>query len=208
MEISLLRENLNNKISNLRFLEKSLEADLSELKNLKQDLKIVNEARALIVLASQVTQSKLENHLSGIVTLALKTVFGDRYSFKIRFVQRRNTTEADLLLLDGERETNPIYSDGYGLCDVISIALRISYWKLQNNSRNVILWDEPLRFLSKDLHDLVSEMIKKLSEKLDLQFIIVTHNKSLTKYADKLFLVERENEISKVSEIKKGKINE
>ncbi len=204
MKTSLLREKLQEKISDLKFLEKDLKSDIKDKELLSEELLVVNESRSLIILASQATQSKLENHLSGIVTLALKTVFGERYSFKIRFVQRRNTTEADLLLVDNGRETNPIYSDGYGVCDVISIALRISYWKLQNDSRNVIIWDEPLRFLSKDLHDLISVMIKEISKKLNLQFIIVTHNPSLIDHADKVFQIEREDEISKVSIIREN----
>ena len=204
MKISLLREKLQERISDLKFLEKDLKLDTKEKEILLEELKVVNESRSLIILASQATQSKLENHLSGIVTLALKTVFGERYSFKIRFVQRRNTTEADLLLVDDGRETNPIYSDGYGVCDVISIALRISYWKLQNNSRNVIIWDEPLRFLSKDLHDSISVMIKEISRKLNLQFIIITHNPSLINHADKVFRIERQGEISNVYVIKEN----
>ncbi len=204
MKTSLLREKLQEKISDLKFLEKDLKSDIKDKELLSEELLVVNESRSLIILASQATQNKLENHLSGIVTLALKTVFGERYSFKIRFVQRRNTTEADLLLVDNGRETNPIYSDGYGVCDVISIALRISYWKLQNDSRNVIIWDEPLRFLSKDLHDLISVMIKEISKKLNLQFIIVTHNPSLIDHADKVFQIEREDEISNVSIIREN----
>lgn len=208
MKTSLLREKLQEKISDLEFSKKSLKSSLLERKRLEKDLKVINETRSLIILASQATQNKLENHLSDIVTLALKTVFGDSYSFKIKFVQRRNTTEADLILVENGRETNPIYSDGFGLCDVISLALRIGYWKLQN-SRNVIIWDEPLRFLSKDLHDLVSVMIKQISEKLNLQFIIITHNTSLTNNADKLFLVEKgsnlSNNCSKVSILKEEK---
>ena len=204
MKTSLLREKLQEKVSDLSFLEKSLKSDVQTKESLKEKLKVVNESRSLITLASQATQSKLEGHLSGIVTLALKTVFGERYSFKIKFVQRRNTTEADLLLVDNGRETNPIYSDGYGVCDVISIALRISYWKLQNDSRNVIIWDEPLRFLSKDLHDLMSIMIQEISKKLNLQFIIITHNPSLIKHADKVFQIERDGEISKVSIIRES----
>ena len=45
---------------------------------------------------------------------------------------------------------------------------------------------------SRDLQPLASLMIKKLSELLDLQFIIVTHNEDLASNADKIFYVEKD----------------
>jgi len=201
MKIYLNREKLQQKIDVLRYLKKDLESDVKENKTLNKDLKTLTETRSLITLASKTTQGKLENNLSGIVTLALKTVFGNRYSFKVKFVQRRNTTECDLLLVENGRETHPIYSDGFGVCDIISLASRISYWKLQGDSRNVMLLDEPFRFLQgKKLHDLAATMIKEISKKLNLQFIIVTNEGFLIKQADKKFVVERIGGISKVTE--------
>jgi DNA repair exonuclease SbcCD ATPase subunit len=49
--------------------------------------------------------------------------------------------------------------------------------------------DEPFRFVSSDLQDRASQMVKELSEKLGLQFIIITHNPTLASYADKTFEV-------------------
>ena len=51
----------------------------------------------------------------------------------------------------------------------------------------VIILDEPLRFLSVDLQERASIMIKEISKKLGLQFLIVTHESTLASYADKVF---------------------
>jgi DNA repair exonuclease SbcCD ATPase subunit len=61
--------------------------------------------------------------------------------------------------------------------------------------------DEPLRFLSEDLQEKASLMIKELSKKLKLQFIIITHEPTLATYADKEFRVTIKNGISNVKEL-------
>jgi len=200
MLTSYLREQLNAKKTELEIYKKQKLELVKEKEKQQKDIESSLEARDIIILAAKETQKQLEIHFSNLVTMALRSVFNDKYSFKIAFETRRNTTEADLLLVENKREMRPLDSSGYGVCDVISLALRISYWKLQD-SRNCILWDEPLRFLSSDLHDLVSKTIKEISEKLNLQFIIVTHNEALTNFADKVFYVTKRNGKSDIKTI-------
>ena len=64
----------------------------------------------------------------------------------------------------------------------------------------IIIMDEPMRFLSEEYQENASEMIKEISNKLGIQFIIVTHNQTLTAYADKVFEVSIRKGISKVKE--------
>jgi DNA repair exonuclease SbcCD ATPase subunit len=60
--------------------------------------------------------------------------------------------------------------------------------------------DEPLRFLSSDNQEKASRMIKELSQRLGIQFIIVTHESILASYADKVFEVSIRKGRSKVIE--------
>ena len=72
--------------------------------------------------------------------------------------------------------------------DVAAFALRIASWSMSMpHSQNTIILDEPLRFLSADCQEKASAMIKELSQRLGLQFIIVTHESVLASYADKVF---------------------
>lgn len=41
-------------------------------------------------------------------------------------------------------------------------------------------------------------MIKEVSDKLGIQFIIVTHDPMLTKFADKVFEVRQKRKVSKI----------
>lgn len=152
--------------------------------------KNLEKARVLIQKASKITQQKLSIKISEIVSSALKAVFEDSYDFVVDFVERRNVTECDLLLAKGDTFRKPLDSCGYGVADIVSLALRVAYWKLDGEARNVLILDEPTRNLSKEYQPLASLMLKKLSES-GIQFIIVTHNTELSDAADRVFRVEK-----------------
>jgi ABC-type lipoprotein export system ATPase subunit len=68
------------------------------------------------------------------------------------------------------------------------------------HTRPVIILDEPLRFLSVDLQERASIMIKEISKKLGLQFIIITHEQTLASYADRVFETRIRKGITKVTQ--------
>jgi len=148
------------------------------------------QARVLMQQAAKETQSLLEHEISNIVTLAIQSVFDEPYEFIARFVERRNKTECDLLFLLEGQEVDPMESSGGGLLDVASLALRIAFWNL-NRTSPVFILDEPLKWLSVDMHHKASAMFKMLSDKLGIQFIIVSHLEDLKESADRVFTVKK-----------------
>lgn len=187
---------------------KKVQTQVLNRQNTKQDLigwkkkkkEVVNhlndleQSRKIIQQAAQTTQSFLSLQISNIVTNALRAVFQEEaYEFKIDFVKRRNSTECDLFFVKEGKNMKPMDSCGYGAADIASLALRIAYWKLED-TRNVIIMDEPTRNLSLNKQPLAVEIIKKLSNDLNLQFIIVTHNSALTEAADKVFITSKKND--------------
>ena len=83
------------------------------------------------------------------------------------------------------------------MTDIVSFALRVAYILL-HTSDNVLIIDEPFRNLSKDKHEVASQMIKEISKELDMQFIISTHVDLLERYADKVFRVSQTGGVSKI----------
>lgn len=182
-----------DKINELDIKKRYIKSELLKWKKRKKDNIVyqrnLESARDIIKSAVQTTQIIISNQISGIVTKALKAVFDDPYEFKIEFIERRNSTECDLLLNKNNQDMKPLDSCGYGVADVVSLALRVAYWRL-GNSRNVLILDEPTRNLSVDKQSYASEIIKKLSEIMRIQFIIITHQKALTTNADEVFEIK------------------
>lgn len=129
----------------------------------------------------------------------MDAVFDDPYELVVDFVQRRNKTECDLYFVRDGNRVDPMEESGVGAVDVAAFALRIAVYSMSRpHSRNVIILDEPFHFLSEDHQERASIMLKELSKKLGLQFIITTHKEGLTSYADKIFEVKKRKRISKI----------
>ena len=188
MVIEDLRKRLTREKAERDLLAKQLSETKRELTNEENYLEDCQKARAVVQTVAEQTQRKIEYHISKLVTMALASVFPDPYEFALRFVPRRNKTEADLLFLKNKNEGDPIDISGGGALDVASFALRVAIWSIKP-TRNTLILDEPGKFISRDLQSKFSDMIKHLSNKLGIQFIIVSHVPEITESADMIFNV-------------------
>lgn len=199
--ISQLNKTYQQKKGEQNKLRQLIKVAKLNINSYKKELVEYEQAREIVREVGLKTQQNLQFHISDIASLALNAVFDDPYELKVDFVQRRNKTECDLLFVRDGNEIEPMEASGYGAVDIASFALRVASWSLKNQkSRPVIILDEPMRFLSQDRQVHASNMIKELSDKLHIQFIIVTHEEVLTEYADKVFEVKIHNKKSKIIE--------
>lgn len=163
----------------------------STLKSNRKQVKNLEKAHEIVKLVGGETQQQLHYHISDITSLALESVFENPYKLILNFVERRGKIECDLLF---ERDGNimkPLKSSGFGQSDITSLALRIACWSMKSpRTRSTIIIDEPFRNLSKKYHEPASQMIKEISDKLNIQFIISTHTPALASYADREFNIK------------------
>jgi len=157
------------------------------------------KARSVVQIVAEQTQKKLEYHISNLVSMALASVFPEPYIFNLRFVQKRNKTEVELVFTKNGNETDDILnSGGGGVADIASIALRISLWSIKKTRPTLIL-DEPLKFLhSPEYQEKASQMLKEVSQKLGLQIIMVSDQRNILEYADKVISVVNKNGTSMI----------
>ncbi len=188
--IKEIRSTLEHQKGARNQIVRELDGVKEELVDLKRSIRRHEQAREIVRAVGCETQKQLQFHISDIASLALEAVFDDPYELKVDFVQRRNKTECDLLFVRDDMEIHPLSSSGVGAIDIASFALRIASWSMKRpHTRNTIILDEPFKHLSVDLQDRASAMIKEVSDKLGLQFIIITHDPTLGNYADKVFNV-------------------
>lgn len=202
MNLQQLRNSIEQKKGERSQLQKSLSRTEIEVKEKGRELRRHEQAREIIREVGLKTQQQLQFHISDITSLALEAVFQeDPYELVAEFVQRRNKTECDLLFTRNENRVDPLSASGGGAVDISAFALRVASWTMQRpRSAPVILLDEPLRFLSQDLQERASRMIQEISQKLGIQFIIITHEEILSAFADKRFDISIRKGISKVTE--------
>lgn len=168
----------------------------------KHRLELLEEAQAFLQKVANDTQEHLKFQIEDIVNLALETCFPNEYEFSIVFVIKAGRTEANLSFISKRtgREIDPMNASGGGVVDLTAFALRIASYALDSDCDNVIILDEPFRFLSRDLQNRAGEILKKLSEKMDLQIIMVSHIGEIIDIADRTFEVKKDSEgISRVT---------
>ncbi len=181
-------------------LEKQLADKEEELQTKHQWYQDAMKAQTLIHKAAKESQEQIRYNIVTPVTTALQTVFGDEFEFEMEFDTSNNNTVCKMYLTKDGEEYSILDSSGYGYADVISFALRVAVWTLTKN-RNVLILDEPFKFVSKDYWETTGQMIKEISDKLGIQIIMVTHNDVLADFADKTFIVKKVKDDSVVREI-------
>lgn len=183
-------------------IQKSISKCNEDKQVLEDKLKLTEEAQIFLQSVAQSTQEKLRFQVEDIVNLALETCFPSEYVFKINFKLSRGKTEAELKFLSQKTglPIDPMNASGGGVVDLTSFALRIASWVLERESDNVIILDEPFRFVSRDLVDRAGKILKVLSDKMKLQIILVTHIPELIEVADRVFEVKKNS--SGISKIK------
>jgi len=199
MDLQEYRSKLERKKGERDRVNKSILVLEGKIKDNKIEINYTEKAKAIIQGVAQKTQEQITYQINDIVTMANEAIFDDPYEFNLDFIRKRDKIEAEISFIKNKEKINPLSASGGGAVDVTCLALRIALWNLQRpKTRNVLILDEPLKFLSKNLLSKAGEMIKSLSDKLNLQIIMVTHLKELIDFGDKIFEVKINNGISEV----------
>lgn len=193
-----------------------LEDNKKKKENESKKYEAIERAQVFVQKIAIETQSQIRIHITPLIQTALDTVFPGKYKFHLEFVERYNHTEIDIQLINPDfpdKPVDPYYSNGGGLRDILAISLRISIFTLTHN-RPVFLLDEPMKWLnspdlnkdeeipSSKLRLIFATIIKELSIKLGIQFIIITCDEELLEIKDKVFVVDQDKDgVSYVKEL-------
>lgn len=177
-------------------IENSLAQNKMTLDNLNDRIELLERAQAFLQKVAQDTQSQLKFQIEDIVNLALETCFPNEYQFHLRFNIARGKTDAELVFLSRKtgRPIDPVNASGGGVVDLTCFSLRIASYALEQGIDNVIILDEPFRFISRDLQARAGEILRMLSTKLGLQILMVTHIAQMIDAADKVFEVKKNSD--------------
>lgn len=190
----------------LKQIDSDLTINQNKLQVLNNRIRLLEQAQAFLQKIAQDTQSQLKFQIEDIVNLALETCFPNEYVFQLQFTIARGKTDAELVFLSQKtnRPIDPMNASGGGVVDLTSFALRIASYALEQGIDNVIILDEPFRFISRDLQVRAGEILKTLSEKLGLQILMVTHIGEMIDIADKVFEVRKNSDGRSIVKVRKN----
>lgn len=148
--------------------------------SLEKELKINKEALNVVKQMYQHIQNKIHEKIALLVTKCIRSIFLENIEFVIKFEEKKSRTEANLIFVKDDMELDPMESTGGGVMDVASFAIRLAYLMIKKpKPRNLIIMDEPFRFVSEEARYRIRALIEQLARDLDIQFIIVTHQSEI-----------------------------
>lgn len=198
-KVSEYRQRLQELRGSKKQLEKQItEKDVQIAAN-KTKAEHIVKARWLLVEAAKATQGSVKEYLETMTTRLMQAAYDRPLQFLVDYETKRNRSNCFLRVQDGDSEpTTPKDDDGGGMVEIISTALRLEMWSLQQpRSRNTIFLDEPLKNLGRKI-GLVSQMLRKIAVDLGLQLVIITHDPEVLQIADRSWVVEHNGKYSVV----------
>ena len=201
-KVKELRQELHEKRGQLNVLLKQ-EGELTEkVAKLNKELKTIQKAQEVLQTIAKETQEELHYNISEITTLSL-SVLDRPYKVKLNFKGTRNTTDCEIKFKRGDKEFDPMLSTGGAVKEMAAFALRCAVIKMAiPQPRPLLILDEPFRFLGA-LRGTAIKVLQKISEALDIQIILTTHDIELldlkTTEANKIIPLVNENGVTKVT---------
>jgi len=145
------------------------------------------EALEIIQKLALETQEQLTFHITDMVNFAVSQIpFQAAYTFEAKFLIKNNKPACEFLYVRDGQKMQPKFDSG-GLLDVVSLALRLSLWSLKKGKKsNIFILDEPFKHLSDDLLPYACDMLRVLTDKLQLQVILITQKRDFENIADNI----------------------
>lgn len=156
-----------------------------------KEKRLCEAAVAIVTAVGETLQQRISIRLSSVASRALQSVFPDPYRVVVEFAPTaRGTIEAQIQFERNEQRFRPVLPSGQllaggGPVEMAAWGLRVALWgQLKPRPRPIMLMDEPFRFLQEDLQPVAAEVLKEISEKAGVQFIMVTHSAGLAEGAN------------------------
>lgn len=182
MAMDRLVKQMRERVAEYERVKQNLKDEDLTLRSVLDDLGHITKAQDILQKVAESCQERAHKQIACVVTECLESVFGDgSYDFQILFDRKRGKTEARLVFVRNGAEIDPLTASGGGVVDVASFALRLACLVLSRPRRRLFLClDEPLKHLSAEYREKMGEMVLKLSRKLGVQILMVTHVEEFT----------------------------
>jgi DNA repair exonuclease SbcCD ATPase subunit len=173
MTLEPLRKQIDGLLSLRQQAEQTAKRERERGEEMKARMETVQQAREVVNRMADRIKQETHQRLAGLVSRCLQIVFDEPYSLAIEFGSK---SQVVLRFERNGKEVDPMTASGGGVIDVASFALRLACiaWS-KPKPRQIVVMDEPFKFLSERYRDSVRVMLETLVEEYGFQFIMVTH---------------------------------
>jgi DNA repair exonuclease SbcCD ATPase subunit len=173
------RKNLNRLLEKHRSSKERILREKQELEEANSQIEATKKAQEALQEIARQIQHKAHKQVAKVVSRCLSATFDRKCELRVVFERRRGKTDARFIFLENGKRVEPKSTSG-GLREVAGLALRVVRLVLsQPQLTRLLVLDEPFLALSQENKARMAVLLKSLSEELDLQIILVTHDQTL-----------------------------
>lgn len=191
--LAAMRSRFERDMGALALLEKQANEKTTALGQIREDLETGRLVQTLFARMSEFARAQIKTRIEAVVTAALQAVFPEQgLSFRVVLgtVSGQPAANWEVVSMYGAEEVadSPEESQGGGISDVVSTALRLAVLELLGLPGPVLL-DEIGKHVDSAHSPHLAAFLKAYAEKTGRQVILVTHNDALAEAADRTYRV-------------------
>lgn len=185
-----IQDRYNQLVAKKNLLKQQKKTQRKKIQDLLERIQDYKDTRTILNQAIKITHQRFKDEIETVITHAVKTIFNRDFRFELQYEEKRNGIESKIVVKENGYELDPQDEMGGSIIDIISFAFRIILWHISaERKRNLFILDEPFKWTGK-LIELAGMVLKELSQKLNFQVIMITHDNDLLGFADQIFKVK------------------
>jgi len=204
MNLSEIRsqiDNFNNKFSRLEGERDMLNGiaikQKDAIESFNEQIKKNSETSQFLQKLANMRHNKIKQKIENSASIGLQSIFeNDKIRFVIQTEEKRNAISSSFKIADDNLglELDPKYAFGGSLIDVISIVMRILFNELSlPKVEGPIILDEVGKFIDVEYQKNFIIFLRKVTEQISRQVILVTHFQTYMEKAHRLIKIENKN---------------
>lgn len=192
------------RVAKQNLLKETITKDNKSLQDALESLSTGQEALQLLEDIANSRRGQVKDKLEGIISEALKLIYGKNYSIELVYDVKNNRSHLDFQLV---KETSKgtvkrnMSGFGGGVADIISVPLRLLVLLGSKQTDKVCILDECYKHVDLDRIELVAKFIKDISKKLGIQIIMSSHHEAMREEADTVYQITSEDGKAKARKV-------
>lgn len=177
----------------------------SEKVVLVEKIRVLSLSAAVLSKLAELSRRDSINKVEALMSYVLQTILDDQsYRFMIQSREVKTGILYEFFYAKQGKSPVPVNdSSGGGVGDILSVFLEIIIQlMLRPKDRRFFILDERFAHLSPEYHTRIAEVIRKVADSLDCQFVIITQERmAFPAIADKVYFFSCNNRTTEVKDV-------
>jgi len=179
-QLSNTRKEVEALLARKKAISEMVDELRTKINHIISKIELLDKVQKVLQIVSREALKESTEEIQSTVELGLSEIFGEKLKFTLEISEFGDTIKITPLLQNREI----VSSFGGGVIDVVSTVCRVVFLYLSPLPKVLIL-DEVGKWLSSEYQAAFGRFLKRLSDELGIQIILVSHREGVNQYADK-----------------------